>query len=810
VQRHVGRYEVREVIGEGGMGQVLKAWDPKMYLEVALKVINPALLGSGKVLARAQRELQVLLALRAHPNIVTVIDYVEEPFALVMEYLDGQELGSLIEHAPQGMAQGDAIRYTIPVLDAVAFAHQKGVLHRDIKPGNVMVVQLGSQEQVKVLDFGLAGFLSDDVRLTRTGARMGTQGYMAPEQHLAETVDERTDIYALGVVLFQMVTGHMPYEAHSSSDYRMMKAQLEEPIPLPSSLNPNVSPSMDEIVLRSTARHPQDRYPSCEAFAEDLRKVDHGGVIDYGLRSQVPKSVPAQSRPVPPPAKVPVAPTMFEDSPPTNPPISPALDDEPVMVNSNRGGVLLIWTMVAIALLSLAILVVTTGGGDDEDTKTKSAANSGQNIVTPPPPPRQVTAPVPPKSGSPPAPPKSAKIASPPPAVLPPAADAPTPDPPAPVVYAEPKLNHGHFLPENLLINELMKVMHMAGTSNFTGLWGKSIATFGKMTGLSQRREIMDTRPWQKRFRKSFKKKYKKPGSRRRSRAKLWFHFAFKEGALYMVKLELKKTAPDLLSTFRSRIGSQGSYSVNRNDKSEYRWNDGKNRFQIIVNRDRVMLVISDRKRAEEADQLIEPVHTLEKALKKAHRYTSGRRGHLDLAVNYANEALQIDPESPKAHLTLCRAQYGQGNLYAADAACNKALEKTMSEDVKADAYYYRGCLEMVRGNRSEGIRFLKLASGLGDPCTLCTRNQAKYRWKLATGRLSGRSKLKALRLAVKYSQCFTTRGWARGGFVPKEFGFANRRRMRAVASEAFEYEDYDVGEIEEKEMSSCSLGPRP
>ncbi|MBR58920.1 MAG: hypothetical protein CMH54_12990, partial [Myxococcales bacterium] len=303
---HIGRYEVKDLLGEGGMGQVYRAVDPKLQQEVAIKVINPALLGGEKVLIRAQRELQVLLSLRSHPNIVTVYDYVEEPFALVMELLQGRSLGTVIAEHPSGLPVDQLYRHACSMVEAVGFAHEMGIFHRDIKPGNIMVVELGHQDQIKVLDFGLAGFFQDKAGLTRTGARMGTAGYIAPEQHLGEEVDERTDIYALGVILFEMATGQSPFQEHAHSDYELMKAQIERPMTVASLFRAELSRSLDEIILRATARYQQDRYTSCEELLEDLRKADHGGHVDYGLRgvhlspSNSPVLGPVPTTPPPP------------------------------------------------------------------------------------------------------------------------------------------------------------------------------------------------------------------------------------------------------------------------------------------------------------------------------------------------------------------------------------------------------------------------------------------------------------------------------------------------------------------------------
>jgi serine/threonine protein kinase len=279
------RFEIRGLLGEGGMGQVLHGFDPKMGQDVAIKVIHPALLTRSKVYARATRELQVMLSLRAHPNIVTVLDYVESPFAVVMEFLEGDNLYDLLESIGGPLPYDEALRHGLEMVDALGFAHEKGVLHRDIKSGNVMLVQLGKKRKVKVLDFGLASFLEDDQdnKLTRAGARLGTPGYMAPEQHLGQPVDVRTDVYAAGIVLFEMFTGKTPFHQYSTSEYETTRAQLELPMLRPTQLVGELPQGLDAVILKATARQADDRYSSCEELAADLEALQRGESVTAAL-----------------------------------------------------------------------------------------------------------------------------------------------------------------------------------------------------------------------------------------------------------------------------------------------------------------------------------------------------------------------------------------------------------------------------------------------------------------------------------------------------------------------------------------------
>jgi serine/threonine protein kinase len=357
----VGRYEVVDVLGEGGMGQVLRAWDPKLQQHVALKVINPALIGKEKVQVRAARELNVMLSLRSHPNIVTVLDYVEEPFALVMELIDGEELAEVIARNPQGLPVDMIYDVASAMVGALGFAHEKEILHRDMKPGNVMVMTLAQKQEVKVLDFGLAGFLSSDVKLTRTGARMGTPGYMAPEQHLGTSVDGRTDIYAMGVILYEMATGQSPFKAYTGTDYQLMKAQLELPMPRPSHVRPDIPVALEEMILKATAREPAERYQNAGEFLADIKGASSGGSVDYGLRDKTePSSVPARGA---------APPTILEGEVPASPQTRGGVSD--ASPTPSRAW---IWVLLAILLLgggATALILTNSKQQDELDKQAK-------------------------------------------------------------------------------------------------------------------------------------------------------------------------------------------------------------------------------------------------------------------------------------------------------------------------------------------------------------------------------------------------------------------------------------------------------
>ena len=268
---HIERYELREVIGVGGMGSVYRAFDPRIQQEVAIKVPNLRI-DQGDIELRAKRELKVLLTLRDHPGIVTTYDFTSKPFGIVMELLKGQSLREIIHNNPKGIPADRALTLIQHTLIAVAYAHHHNVLHRDLKPGNIFVTQLAGQEVLKVMDFGLAAlFDNDDSRFTKSGLVMGTPAYMAPEQCLSQVLDQRTDVYAIGLLLYELLTGRRPFE--KTSEFEMMRSQVEDEIPLPSKENNLVPAVVDALLEKATRKNPEERFLDCDAFVEAINEA---------------------------------------------------------------------------------------------------------------------------------------------------------------------------------------------------------------------------------------------------------------------------------------------------------------------------------------------------------------------------------------------------------------------------------------------------------------------------------------------------------------------------------------------------------
>ena len=277
--KQLGRYQLLRVLGRGAMGLVYEGVDPKLNRRVAIKVIHmsriddPAL--RAEYSSRFIQEAQAVARLN-HPNIVTVYDFGEEngEAYLVMELIAGEELGSYFDDSQVfslDFTLEDSVRMTCELLDAVDYAHQHGIIHRDIKPANVM---LSGQLRVKLTDFGVARMQDVNANHTEAGTMVGTPSYMSPEQITGQAVGPRSDIFAVGIILYQFLTGEKPFVGQGLFAVQQ-KIVYEQP-ELPSALSPLISPVFDRVVLRALAKRPEDRYPTARSFKEDLRRALNG------------------------------------------------------------------------------------------------------------------------------------------------------------------------------------------------------------------------------------------------------------------------------------------------------------------------------------------------------------------------------------------------------------------------------------------------------------------------------------------------------------------------------------------------------
>lgn len=267
IDRVFGNYRIVARLGDGGMGSVFRAVDQMLDREVAIKVLRPDLARQTALVERFRQEAKALARL-SHPNIATLhgLEQHGDELLMIMEYVRGDTLEAIVERSGQ-LAWPRACELCIGVLQALDHAHDMSVVHRDIKPANIMLAANG---MVKVMDFGIARMLGRS-RQTQFGHAVGTPLYMAPEQLRGQEVDGRTDLYAVGAVLFELITGRMAFDA--DSDYSLMMKKLNDPPTAPSVYVPEVPSLVDAIVLRAMHTAPEHRFPNAQAFVEELQRA---------------------------------------------------------------------------------------------------------------------------------------------------------------------------------------------------------------------------------------------------------------------------------------------------------------------------------------------------------------------------------------------------------------------------------------------------------------------------------------------------------------------------------------------------------
>jgi eukaryotic-like serine/threonine-protein kinase len=282
-----GRYRIKRKLGAGGMADVYLAEDQELGRRVAIKILNGRHANDDQFIERFRREAKNAAALN-HPNIVSIYDRgeAEDTYYIAMEFLDGRTLKELV--VSRGAAPINvAIEYARQILSALRFAHRHGIVHRDIKPHNVLV---DAEGRVKVTDFGIAR--AGTSQMTETGSIVGTAQYLSPEQARGGEVDPRSDLYSLGVVLYELLTGKTPFDGETPVEIAM-KHLSNAPKP-PSKLRPDIPPELDKVVLRALAKDPNDRYQSADEMEADLERVARGAPVSAATAAtQVLPAVPA-------------------------------------------------------------------------------------------------------------------------------------------------------------------------------------------------------------------------------------------------------------------------------------------------------------------------------------------------------------------------------------------------------------------------------------------------------------------------------------------------------------------------------------
>jgi serine/threonine-protein kinase len=307
-QEYVGRYEIRSLLGRGGMATVYHAYDPRFGRDVAIKVLPREFLHDPTFIARFEREVQTITSLE-HPAVVPVYDFGEyngQPY-LVMRYMPGGSLAARIRTGAGPLALGEAAALVDRIAAALDRAHQRGIIHRDVKPANILFDEMGS---AYLSDFGIVKVSETTAQLTGSGV-IGTPAYLAPEMADKGGTTYLVDIYSLGVTLFEALAGQLPYDA--DTPVGLMMAHASKPIPHLRTFRPDLPASIEQVLAGALSKDPAGRYQTAGDLAADLRAVAAG----VGAAAMRPPVMPVAQPPLVPPTAPPV-------SPPLSPPVHPA------------------------------------------------------------------------------------------------------------------------------------------------------------------------------------------------------------------------------------------------------------------------------------------------------------------------------------------------------------------------------------------------------------------------------------------------------------------------------------------------------
>ena len=376
--KRIGDYEILGVLGSGGMGKVFKVRNVISDRIEAMKILLPDLAGRQDLADRFLREIKLLAGLN-HPNIAALRTALtlNNQLVMVMEYVEGTTLATRLEQGP--IPAADAVNYVDQVLGALSYAHRQKVIHRDIKPANMMLTPEGV---VKLMDFGIARSGTDRA-LTTTGTTMGSLYYMSPEQVKGQATDARSDLYSLGVSLYEMVTGERPFRA--DSDYSLMAAHLQQLPKPPIELRSDLSAALNEIILMAIAKDPAQRFQSADAFQNALNSVK--GALPAALPANQsapavrvsPASATALLQNAAPAASIHDAPTAALEAPTPQPQPIPSVPGLSAQQKSHRGLYMSLGALIVLAVLVVAGIYIPRRA----KTSANEQANAAQAKSTP-------------------------------------------------------------------------------------------------------------------------------------------------------------------------------------------------------------------------------------------------------------------------------------------------------------------------------------------------------------------------------------------------------------------------------------------
>lgn len=380
IGKTIGRYTITDHLGRGGMAEVYKAYQPSLDRYVAIKLMHGFLADEKEFLVRFEREAKVVATLR-HPNIVQVHDFDVDNgvYYMVMEFITGDTLKSRLqglEEKGEWVSTDDAARITLAVGSALKYAHERGMVHRDVKPANVMITEDG---QVILTDFGIAKIVTSS-NLTASGAMVGTPSYMAPEQGMGQPGDERSDIYSLGVMLYQLMIGRLPYDA--DTPLAVVLKHINDPLPIPRSIKPDLPESLELVILKSLAKNPADRYQKVGELMAALRQAMGMPVDDSAIEATSGSSI-----------KLSGASVAGRVSGLTPPPHSTGSVPMPTQIGSVAGAAVsaeqkkrsgpLIPILIGVALIVIAAGVfLIAGGGGAAPTPTPTSEPTATGTAT--------------------------------------------------------------------------------------------------------------------------------------------------------------------------------------------------------------------------------------------------------------------------------------------------------------------------------------------------------------------------------------------------------------------------------------------